>query len=263
MSEAKQLPRLAIAGPMMGARDKKSAMGYRIGNVVPAILPMYCPKTFQRPGDVYRPLSKSSSRHSPRPLGLIPERQDHNPNGLLTRYSRTLFSQPSKFKQEDDRGNKHDTTKPNTAVPTTRLKPLNVQYRAKSAMILGENVQSTTTVPSTLYEETDPDYMDVFDRLNVPSLPSHPHNSPEHAVDIYTHEYNNSSYQMQRHSVSLPVKPSKPKKSNKPRRRAHSLRVSKLYHQYYTLYVCVLYSLTQKLLIAPWSKFNSTAAIMY
>ena len=243
MSEAKQLPRLAIAGPMMGARDKKSAMGYRIGNVVPAILPMYSPKTFQRPGDVYRPLSKSSSRHSPRPLGLIPERQDHNANSLLTRYSRTLFSQPSKFKQEesDDRGNKQDTTKPNTAVSTTRLKPLNVQYRAKSAITFGENVQSITTVPSTLYEETDPDYMDMFDRLNVPSLPSHPRNSPEHApVDIYTHEYNHSSYQNQRHSVSLPVKPSKPKKSNKPRRRAHSLRVSMLYCQYYTLHVCAL-----------------------
>lgn len=243
MSEAKQLPRLAIAGPMMGTRDKKGAMGYRIGNVVPAILPMYSPKTFQRPGDVYRPLSKSSSRHSPRPLGLIPERQDHNNNGLLTRYSRTLFSQPSKFRQEEesDRGNKHDTTKPNTAVPTTRLKPLNVQYRAKSAMTLGDNVQSSTTVPSTLYEETDPDYMDMFDRLNVPSLPSHPHNSPEHGpVDIYNHEYNNNSYQKQRHSVSLPVKPSKPKKSS--HRRAHSLiiRVSMLYTIDIIPYVCAL-----------------------
>ena len=229
MSEAKQLPRLAIAGPTMGARDKKSAMGYRIGNVVPAILPMYSPKTFQRPGDVYRPLSKSSSRHTPRPLGLIPERQDHGAN-VPSRYSRTLFSRPSKFKQDesDDKGNKYDTPKPSTAVPTTRLKPLNVQYRAKSAMTFGENVQSSTAFPFTLCEETDPDYMDMFETLNVPSLPSHPYTSPELApVDIYTHEYNSSSYQKQRHSVSLPVKSNK---SNKPptrsRRRAHSLRVS-------------------------------------
>ena len=248
MSEAKQLPRLAIAGPMMGARDKKSAMGYRIGNVVPAILPMYSPKIFQRPGDVYRPISKSSSRQSPRPLGLIPERQDHSTNGLLNRYSRTFFSQPSKFKQEenDDKGNKYDT-KPNTAVPTTRLKPLNVQYRAKSAMTLGENIQSsTTTVPSTLYEETDPDYMDMFDRLNVPSVPSHPHNSPEHIpVDIYTHEYNNNSYQRQRHSVSLPIKSNKSKKpSTKSRRRAHSLRVSISYQELILyLHVCSIASI--------------------
>lgn len=239
MSEAKQLPRLAIARPsagpkvlVMDARSKKSTINYRIGSVVPAILPMYSPKNFQMPGDVYRPLSKSSSRQTPRPLGLIPERYDHT-NELLSRFSTHLLSQPSKFKQEsDDKSNKYDTTKPSTAVPSTRLKPLNqsVQYRAKSAMTLGENVQSSTTNPAILYEETDPDYMDMLGRLDVPSIPSHPQNSPEHTPDGYSRD-NMNGYQKYRHSVCLPIKSSK---SRKPllagsRSRAHSLRVSMLH----------------------------------
>ena len=244
MSEAKQLPRLAIGGPMVGARDKKS---FRIGNVVPAVLPMYSLKTLQRPGDVYRPMSRSSSRHTPRPLGLIPERQDFTTNGLLDRYSRAILSQHSKFTQDqsDDKGNKlgnqYIVTKPNTTLPTTRLKPLNGgQYRAKSAMTLGENIQSSSTVPSTLCEETDPDYMDMLETLNVPSEPSHSCSSPDPIpLDMYARE---NSYQRQRHSVSLPIKTNK---LNKPsarfHKRAHSLKVSVSFHLLYlTLIICCI-----------------------
>lgn len=235
-SEAKQLPRLTIAGPTMGTRNKKGIMNYPIGNVVPAIIPTYFPKNFQRPGDVYRPLSKSSSRHTPRPLGLIPEREDYT-NELPSRFSRTLFSQPSKFKQQE---NDNKNNKPTTAIPTTRLKPINVQYRAKSAMMLGDdNIQSNSTNnPSILYEETDPDYMDI---LNVPSTPSYPldlpHNSPEHTPNIHIRDDNSHlHYQKHRHSVSLPVKPNKSKKPQTGfRNRAHSLRVSNLNQHVVTL----------------------------
>ena len=256
MSEAKQLPRLAIAGPVMGARGNKN---YRIGNVVPAVLPMCSLKTLQRPGDVYRPMSRSSSRHTPRPLGLIPERQDFTNNDLLDRYSRTLLSQHSKLKQgeSDDKGNKlgnqYNFTKPSTPLPTTRLKPLNGgQYRAKSALKLGENIQSsTTTVPSTLCEETDPDYMDMLETLNIPPELSHPCNSPEPTpLDKYARE---NSYQKQRHSVSLPIKINKLNKpSTRSHRRAHSLKVSVSFRL-----LCINYllhsSLTQKLPIVPLS----------
>ena len=237
MSEAKQLPRLAIARPpagpaiiVMGARDKKSSVNYRIGNVVPAILPMYSPNNFQRPGDVYRPLSKSSSRHTPRPLGLIPERQEHT-NQLPSRFSIAVLSQPSKFKQQnDDKGSKNDASKPSTTVPTARLKPLNGQYRARSASIFSENIQSSTTHP-ILYEDTDPDYMDMLGRLNERVSPtslqpqSSPEYKPEHSQPhAYSHD-NIGSYQKQRHSMYLPIKSTKSK--NWPSRsRAQSLRVS-------------------------------------
>lgn len=252
MSEAKQLPRLAVAGPsaggptlaVMGARHKKNTMNYHpIGNVVPAILPMYSTKKFQRPGDVYKPLSKSSSRQTPRPLGLIPERHS-DVDELPSRFSRTLLSQPFKInRQESD--DKSNNAKPNTAVPTTRLKPLNVQYRARSAMTFDENVQSsTTTNPSTLYEEPgDPDYMDVLGTLNIPSTPSHLR-SPEHDTHIYSHD-NISSYQKQRYSVCLPIKPNKPKKvmAAGTRSRSHSLRVSTTISCDQNIIVCITLAL--------------------
>ena len=240
MSEAKQLPRLAIARPsaagpaiiVMGARSKKSSMNYRIGNVVPAILPLYSPNKFQRPGDVYRPLSKSSSRHTPRPLGLIPERQEYT-NQLPSRFNSAVLSQPSKFKQQnDDKGDKYDATKPSTTLPTTRLKPLNGQYRAKSALIFGENIQSSTTNPFVLYEETDPDYMDMLGRLDERTTPTlqPPQSSPEHRPEHsqpYTYSYDSSSsYQKHRHSVCIPIKSTKSRSWPSRRSRAQSLRVS-------------------------------------
>ena len=237
MSEAKQLPRLAIARPsaagpaiiVMGTRSKKSSMNFRIGNVVPAILPLYSPNKFQRPGDVYRPLSKSSSRHTPRPLGLIPERQEHT-NQLPSRFNCTLLSQPSKFKQQnDDKGDKYDATKPSTTLPTTRLKPLNGQYRAKSALIFGENIQSSTTNPFVLYEETDPDYMDMLGRLDERTTPTlqPPQSSPEHSRPQYTYSHDSSSsYQKHRHSVCIPIKSTKSRSWTSQRSRAQSLRVS-------------------------------------
>jgi len=234
MSEAKQFPRLAVVGPTiatMGTRNKNNTINYPIGNVVPAILPMYSPKQFHRPGDVYRrPLSKSSSRQTPRPLGLIPERQNHT-DYLPSRFSKTIFSQPSKFKQENDKNNKYSDTKPSTSVPATRLKPLNVQYRTKSALILGENIQSSTTNPSIIHEENDPDYMNILETLNMP-----PANSPEHTVDVHTYHDNVGYYQKQRHSVCLPIKCDKSKKPPAAsRRRSHSLRVSQ-----HALYHCVV-----------------------
>ena len=239
MSEAKQLPRLAIARPpaagpsifVMGARSRKSSMNYHIGNVVPAILPMYSPNNCQRPGDVYRPLSKSSSRHTPRPLGLIPERQEHT-NQLPSRFSIALLSQPSKFKQQsEDRGSKYDATKPSTAAPTARLKPLNGQYRARSASIFSENVQSSATHP-VLYEDNDPDYMDMLGRLHerLSPTPLQPQSSPDHKPEhsqLHTYGHDNiGSYQKHRHSVCLPIKSTKSK--NRPsRNRTQSLRVSR------------------------------------
>lgn len=233
MSETKQLPRLAVAGPTiaatMGTRNKKHTK-YPIGNVVPAILPTYSPKhaQFQRPGDVYRPLSKSSSRQTPRPLGLIPERQEHM-SELPTYFNGTLLPRASQFRQEDNMSSRY-SVKSTTAVPAARLKPLNGQFRAKSAMTFGENIQSSTTNPSIPLN--DPDYMDMLERLNVPLSNPPLHNSPEYtAADIYPSTSDNgTNYHKERHSVCLPVKLNKTKKSLStagfPHRRAYSLRVS-------------------------------------
>ena len=230
--EAKQLPRLAIARPPAGpaitvmGTINKITMDYRIGNVVPSIVPMYSPRNSQMPGDVYKPLSRASSRLTPRPLGLIPERREQLP-------SRIMFYKPSKFKQGNDKGvdkgNQCDTAKPNTAVPTTRLKPLSSQYRAKSALTLGENIQSSITNPSTLYEETDPDYMDMLGKLDVPLTTLLPQSSSEYIpdTDSYTDSRDNiNGYQKQRHSVCLPIKSTRKPPVIAHSRRAHSLRVS-------------------------------------
>jgi len=227
MGEANQLPRIAgrtVAS--MGSSTKGSGFHHPfVGNMVPPVVPMYIPKNFRRPGDVYyKPISSKSSRQSPRPLGLIPDRRQHVDN-LPGHFTRTLFAQLYNRKSTGQVDNNLDSRnvlpmKPSTA-PANRLKPLNVQYRTKSAMSVGENVQSSATKLSIVHEDSDPDYMDILSRL---SEPHYLQSVPEHVSLQYVHE---DDYHHKRRSVCLPVKFDKQRKQPSHNcRRAHSLKVS-------------------------------------
>jgi len=253
MGEAKQLPR--IAGPtvaVMGSSPKGSGFHRHsvVGNVVPSIVPLYTPQSFRRPGDVYiKPSSsKSSSRQAPRPLGLIPDRSERV-DDLPGRFSKTLFAQSSKrgsAGQVDYYSRSFLPVKPSTA-PANRLKPLNVQYRTKSALTIGENVQSSVAKLSTVHEDNDPDYMDILSRLN--EHPTHyMHSVPEHTSSLYVHEDRNN--QMRR-SVCIPVKSDKQRKQPfHNQRRAHSLKVSHASTiNIHLLLVCLIRSPTWRFMI--------------
>ena len=226
MGEAKQLPR--IAGPtvaVMGSGTKGSGFHHPfVGNIVPSIVPMYTPYNFRRPGDVYKPSSsKSSSRQAPRPLGLIPDRREHV-DDLPRRFTGTLLAQSSNGRSTghvDSNSRSILPVKPSTA-PANRLKPLNMQYRTKSALTIGENVQpSATKSLSIVHEDSDPDYMDILGRLNEPHYLQ---SVPEHVSYQYVHD---DGYSQKRHSVCLPVKSDKQRKQPPHnRRRAYSLKVS-------------------------------------
>jgi len=220
MGEAKQLPRIGGRRVVaMGSGTKGSGFHHPfVGNMASSIIPMHIPKSFRRPGDVYyKPISsKPSLRQAPRPLGLIPDRREQDYPG---RFTRSLFAQSYNGRSVENSQNVFPV-KPSTA-PANRLKPLNVQYRTKSAMTVAENVQSSATKLPMVHEDGDPDYMDILGRLNEPHYLQ---SVPEHVSHQYVHE---DGHNHKRRSVCLPVKFDKQRKQPlHNHRRAHSLKVS-------------------------------------